>query len=266
MTNHTAWIITIGNEVVDGRIVNTNASWLGRKLTMLGFNVLRVIAIPDVEEEIVDVIKEALKKKIRVIITTGGLGPTYDDKTSECLAKALNVKWVLNSEAFEMVKAKYSQKGLSMTYHREKMAMLPEGSKPIPNPIGTAPGIFIKYNDTLIFALPGVPSEMKSMFEKYVEPLLKEIAPKMVVAEKIVRVINIPESTLAPILEKVLSRYSKLYIKSHPKGEELEKPIIDIYIKITSTNRREAEETLLNVLKILKEELEKLGGKIHEIS
>ena len=263
MAVHTAWIITIGNEVVDGRIVNTNALWLGRKLTMLGFNVLRVVAVPDVEEEIISVIKEALKRRVGVIITTGGLGPTYDDKTSECLAKALNVKWVLNREAFEMVKAKYSQKGLSMTNHRKKMAMMPEGSKPIPNPTGTAPGIFIKYNDTLIFALPGVPSEMKSMFDKHVEPLLKEVAPKTVVVEKTVRVINVPESALAPILEKVLSRYSKVYIKSHP-SEELGKPIVDIYVRTASTNRREAEETLLNVLRILREELERLGGEVHE--
>ena len=257
-----AWIISIGNEVVDGRVVNTNASWLGRKLTLLGFNVLRVISVPDVEDEIIDVIRDAIRRKIDVIITTGGLGPTYDDKTSECLAKALNTEWVLNEEALEMVKEKYLGRGLPLTKHREKMAMMPKGSKPIPNPVGTAPGIFIEVNNTMIFALPGVPSEMKAMFEEYVEPILKEKSPKLEMVEETIRVEGIPESTLAPILDKVLSKYSRLYIKSHPKGEELGKPVIDIYVKVSSHDRKEAEETLLDVIKSLKEELRKLGGRI----
>ena len=257
-----AWIISIGNEVVDGRIVNTNASWLGRKLTLLGFNVLRVVSVPDDEDEIIDVIRDAIRRKIDVIITTGGLGPTYDDKTSKCLAKALNTKWVLNEKALEMVKEKYLRRGLLLTKHREKMAMMPKGSKPIPNPVGTAPGIFIEVNNTMIFALPGVPSEMKAIFEKYVEPILKEKAPKLEMVEETVGVEGIPESTLAPILDKVLSKYSRLYIKSHPKGEELGKPVIDIYVKVFSHDRKEAEETLLDVIKSLKEELRKLGGRI----
>ncbi len=257
-----AWIISIGNEVVDGRIINTNASWLGRKLTLLGFNVLRVISVPDVEDEIIDVIRDAIRRKIDVIITTGGLGPTYDDKTSECLAKALNTEWVLNEEALEMVKEKYLRRELPLTKHREKMAKMPKSSRPIPNPIGTAPGIFIEVNNTMIFALPGVPSEMKAMFEEYVEPILKEKAPKLEIVEETIRVEGIPESTLAPILDKILSKYSRLYIKSHPKGEELGKPVIDIYVKAFSHNRREAEETLLDVIKSLKEELRKLGGRI----
>ncbi len=257
-----AWILSIGNELVLGQIVNTNGTWLARKLTLMGFEVKRIISLPDSEDEVVEVLSEALRKGIEVVISTGGLGPTYDDRTSEFIAKAIGEELKLNSEALKMIEEKYRSKGLEITEHRRKMALLPRTAKPIPNPVGTAPGILVEHGNTLIIALPGVPREMQEMFEKYVEEILRARAPKIERAEAWIHVENIPESSLAPIIDKVLRKYPRVYIKSHPKGEELGKPIIKLYVSVTGFNKDKVAETLNNVVENLKEELIRVGAKV----
>ena len=125
-----AWIITVGNEVLIGRIVNTNAAWLGKKLTLLGYRVRREITVADELEDIAWAFKMALDSKARVIISTGGLGPTFDDKTAEGLARAVGKELEINEEALAMVKEKYESKGMKLTEPRIKMAKLPKGAKP----------------------------------------------------------------------------------------------------------------------------------------
>ncbi len=261
-----AWILSIGNEVVTGQIINTNGAWLAKRLTVLGFDVRRIIAVPDLEEEVVKVIKESINENIDVVVSTGGLGPTYDDRTSEFLAKALRRKLVINSDALKMIEEKYKSKGLSMTEHRVKMAMLPEGAKPIPNPVGTAPAILVEVGKTIIIALPGVPREMKAIYEEYVEDILKKRAPKVYRSEKWFKVVGIPESTIAPIIDRVVKKYRTVYVKSHPRGEELNNPIIHVYVVASSLNdQREAAEIAEKVYKELVEEFLKLKGKIEEL-
>ncbi len=257
-----AWILSIGNELVLGQIVNTNGTWLARKLTLMGFEVKRIISLPDSEQEVVEVVSEALRKGIEVIISTGGLGPTYDDRTSEFIAKAIGEELELNDEALRMIEEKYRSKGLEITEHRRKMALLPRTAKPIPNPVGTAPGILVERGNTLIIALPGVPREMQAMFEEYVEEILKNKAPRIERAEAWIHVEGIPESSLAPIIDKVLRRYPRVYIKSHPKGEELGKPMIKLYVLVTGFNKDEVAKTLNSVVENLEEELIRAGAKI----
>ncbi|MCC6057957.1 MAG: competence damage-inducible protein A, partial [Desulfurococcaceae archaeon] len=118
MGSYTAWIFTLGTELTQGRIINTNAAFIGRRLTLLGFNVLGVITLVDDVDLISRFISQILSGKPRVIVTTGGLGPTHDDRTLEAVAKAINRKLILNQEAFEMVKKKYESKGLELTPER----------------------------------------------------------------------------------------------------------------------------------------------------
>ncbi len=257
-----AWILSIGNELVLGQIVNTNGTWLARKLTLMGFEVKRIVSLPDSEQEVVEVLSDALRKGIEVVISTGGLGPTYDDRTSEFIAKAIGEELKLNDEALRMVEEKYRSKGLEITEHRRKMALLPRTAKPIPNPVGTAPGILVERGNTLIIALPGVPREMQAMFEEYVEEILKNKAPRIERVEAWIHVEDIPESTLAPIIDKVLRRYPRVYIKSHPKGEELGKPMIKLYVLVTGFNKDEVAKTLNSVVENLEEELIRAGAKI----
>ena len=135
-------IICVGNELLIGKTLNTNAQWIARQATALGITVKRVTVVADEVEEIATAIQETLKRKPRFAITTGGLGPTFDDKTLQGIAAALDRKLEINTEALEMVRKKYKayarEKGaaetVELTHSRVKMATLPEKTEPIKTP------------------------------------------------------------------------------------------------------------------------------------
>jgi len=261
-----AWIVSIGNELLIGRIVNTNATWLCRKLLILGFSVKRVLTIPDSEEDIVEVVRECVNRGVRVLILTGGLGPTYDDITSEALAKALGRGWEVNSEAYSMVVEKYRSRGFEITNYRVKLAKMPLNSKPLPNPVGTAPGIFTIEGNTYIFALPGIPSEMEAIFNSEVEKILGEIGSKTYFLEGTIIVEGVPESIAAPIIDKYMKRHGKAYIKSHPKGFESSKPVLDIRVLVGGVSVSSAEAECSEIVRELSGELVQNGGFIRSTS
>lgn len=244
-----AWILSIGNELLIGRIVNTNASWLARMLSLLGFEVTRIITVPDKVDDISEELSRGLRRA-RVIVTTGGLGPTYDDRTLEAVAKALGVGLELNREALEMVREFYHKKGLKLTPEREKMAMLPIGAKPLPNPAGAAPGVIIEHGDTVVVSLPGVPAEMKAIFEAYVVPLLRGLAPPRHIVECSLVIEGVPESSLAPALKRLAKENPEAYIKSHPKGHEILGPVLDVRVLVSSPDAERAEEEALSLIHI----------------
>src|SRR3990170_4623575 len=143
-------IISLGNELLIGKVLNTNAQWLAKRATNLGITVKRVTVVRDDVDETARAIRETLKRKPQFIVTTGGLGPTFDDKTLESIAKALKRKLEVNQVALEMVKEKYqtyaSKRGsnsVELTQPRVKMATIPENATPIPNPVGAAPAVRI---------------------------------------------------------------------------------------------------------------------------
>lgn len=241
MSSYDAWIMSLGTEIVQGRILNTNASYLGRRLTLLGFRVVGVLSLLDDVDTIARYVSAVLLDKPRVIVTTGGLGPTHDDRTLEAISKALNRTLVLNRDALDMVRRKYEARNMPLTEERIKMAYLPEGSIAIPNPVGTAPGCWIEMENTVIVSLPGVPREMEVMWESWVEPRLRVIGPSVYIAEIMMKITGVPESSLAPIIKNALREGpAELYIKSHPKGEELGKPVIELYIMYSSKDREKA--------------------------
>ena len=245
-----AWIVNIGNEILIGKVVNTNATWLAQRLTKLGIEVNRILCIPDNEEDIISTIKEGIEKA-DVLITTGGLGPTFDDKTSESIAKALGLNWVINDEALKEIELKYKEKGMELTKHRIKMAMMPEGAKPLKNRVGTAPGIFLSHKHTIIIALPGVPNEMKAIFEDHVEKLLLKIGGGKILREESIFIEGIPESSLAPIIEKIMEECKEVYIKSHPRGHEIKGPVIEIHVIAYGKNDGEATNNLRKAIEML---------------
>lgn len=257
-------IISVGNELLIGRTVNTNASWLGRKLTVRGFNVKRIITIGDNMEDITSAIREALSRKPKLIVITGGLGPTFDDMTSEALSKALRREWLVNEEALREISEKYKKLKLELTQHRVKMAKMPRGAKPLKNPVGTAPGILVEEGETIIVALPGVPSEMKAIFEE-VERELEKIAPPLKYSEEYLVVEGLPESTIAPVIEEVMKRVGHVYIKSHPRGKEATSRIV-LHVQSYRETMREAEKNVEEAVKTLRDKLSSLGGRVKRIS
>jgi len=255
-------IVCIGNELLIGKTVNTNATWLAKRITSIGGEVKTILTIGDELGEIRRGINTALNQDPDLIITTGGLGPTFDDKTLEGLAYALDRELEINDDAIKMVKAKYEaykQEGridhIEITKARKKMALLPEGAEPIYNPVGTAPGVKIGIKNTKIIVLPGVPAEMKAIFEESVAPLIKETA-NLRFYEREIHVDGIMESAIAPLIDEAMSKCPGVYIKSHPKGEE-RKPHLDVHFSTTADNDKEAEKKLDSAVQILKELIEK---------
>ena len=257
-----AWIITIGNEILIGRIVNTNASWLASRLTAMGFRVDRIIVAPDDVDSIAEEVSRALGRA-SLVVTTGGLGPTYDDVTLEGVSKALGRKLVLNREALDALKRFYGSRGLELTEKRVKMAYLPEGAKPVENPVGAAPGALVDTGETLILSLPGVPREMQAMFER-VEPYIRGRAPKTAVVECKSVIVGVPESTLATVIDDIARASSNVYVKSHPRGMELDNPIIEVRVMAAMSEKPEAYKAALSILDEVVKGAERLGGRIRE--
>jgi len=221
MSRTRAEILAIGNELLIGQTLDTNSNWLAQRLHALGWIVERITTVRDSLKSIRDSLLEALDRSPELLLTVGGLGPTYDDMTIKGLSKAIGKPLTLNRDALAMVMKKYRtmEEPAALTFHRKKMAMLPRGARPLPNPAGTAPGVMARVRGTTIISFPGVPIELRAIFKTSVIPILRRSdAPTP--SELYVMMVGIVESALAPILESVRGKYSTLYWKSHPMGRE----------------------------------------------
>ena len=243
-------IICVGNELLIGKTLNTNAQWIAKQATALGLIVKRVTVVADDVQEIADAVREALGRKPQFMVTTGGLGPTFDDKTLEGVAEALNRKVAVNAEALNMIRRKYEayarEKGaapVELTRARVKMAKLPEKAEAIPNPVGTAPGVRVDLEETILIALPGVPSEMKAIFKETVVSLVKQVSGGSGFYEESVYVEGVMESSLAPLIDRVMRDNVGVYVKSHPKGRE-SRPRIEVHLSIVAGDGGVAEGKL----------------------
>ena len=257
-----AEIITIGNEVLSGRTINTNAAHIARRLTSLGYTIRRITVVMDDLDEIVSAFREAINRKPKLIISTGGLGPTYDDKTNEGLAKALNRELELNITAYNMLLEKYSKLNLEITEERKKMAMMPKGAIAVENNAGVAPGILIEHEGITILATPGVPREMEDVLENFIRKYLK-VKPNVKYVEESFILEGVMESTIAPYVKQLVKKYD-LYIKTHPKGQELVKPILEIQVAGSSTNEEEIKERVQKAIEELKQIGKQLGGIVKQ--
>jgi len=262
-------IICIGNELLIGKTLNTNGRWLAKKIISLGLSVSRITVVGDDSKEIAKVLQEAVNRDPQFIITTGGLGPTFDDKTSEGIAEAFDSKLEVNKKALKMIKEKYVEYAEQMNHEkfeltpaRVKMAIFPEGAKPLPNPVGTAPAIIIRNRNVTVFALPGVPSEMKAIFENSLSSVLRAASSGLMFYETSLDVLGIMESEMAPVIEQVMKDNPNIYIKSHPKNVE-KKPRIELHLSTTAEDVETAKRRVGKTLMQLSEIVTSKDGKIH---
>lgn len=165
-------ILTFGNELLDGRRIDTNTTWIGNFLTSLGLNVRFHQTTQDRKSDIVDAFKIALDRS-DVIISTGGLGPTQDDITFESLSEAIGKPLQFHPDIWFQIQAKFEKRGLPCPESNKRQAYLPKGAQPI-EPAGTAPGCFMKVGEKFIFCLPGVPHEMQMMMQTFVLSKLQD--------------------------------------------------------------------------------------------
>jgi len=266
--NQSVEIVCIGNELLIGKTLNTNAQWLAKQVTSLGLATHRITVVGDNINEISCTLQETIQRSPSFLLTTGGLGPTFDDKTLEGIAKALGRRTEVNEEALKMVKDKYlnyaregRMEASELTPSRLKMAKLPEGATPLRNPIGTAPAVSIKLENVTIIALPGVPSEMKCIFDDSVVPVLKLAARGVTFFETSIETAKVMESEIAPLIDKVMQNNPHVYIKSHPKGTE-RVPHIEFHLSTTAKDSIAARKHVSKALIELTELLQQKGGTV----
>lgn len=251
-------ILTIGNEVLDGLVLDTNSNWIELRIAALGAETKRLVSVRDTISEIGNAL-DFLKNSCDVIITSGGLGPTHDDMTLKAIALNLGRSLVEDSKAAEIVKRQYKmlyEKGIvkapDYTTSRRKMAFIPENSVPLDNTVGGAPGVRIDEGDTIIFCLPGVPKELKSIFDKSVIEWFEENS-KANYFEKIVEFPERDESVFAPFIDRAMKSFPKVYIKSMPKTYGSSN-VLRVWVSARGDNLTELKEIIAGAIAFLSRE------------
>jgi len=266
-------IVAVGREILTGKTLDTNSHWLAGELTALGVSVRRICAVDDVLEEIAGELSHAISLGMDLVVTTGGLGPTRDDMTLKAWARVLDRELVLHPGALEMVREKYRvlyEKGYvatpDITPEREKMARMPEGAVPLPNPVGAAPGMLLEDRDRVFVALPGVPGEMKAIFLEDVVPYLSRLLEKRgegsVLLQEIVRSGFSDESLLWPLVRRVMDEMEGVYLKTLATRFG---PDVDLEIRVEAWGKDEAQardrlERAVERLKTVLEEARNAGS------
>ena len=197
-----AEIVTIGTEMLLGDLVDTNTAWISQGLAALGVSMYRHTTVGDNNDRIIGALRDAASRA-DLVVTTGGLGPTSDDLTNACLGMLTGRPMVEYAEARRHVDEKFAKFGREPTPSNYKQALFPEGTDLIPNPLGTAPGALVEWEGTLFATLPGVPAEMKRMFEETLEPLIRERSDGSIVS-KTLHFTGIGESALAERVQDFL--------------------------------------------------------------
>ncbi len=159
-----AEIVSIGSELLLGQIVDTNASWMAQRLTEVGVDLYFKTIVGDNPDRMQEVIGQALERS-DIVITGGGIGPTQDDLTREIIARVTGRELVLDRHLAEQIEHRFQRRGLIMTANNQRQAYIPQGAIPVENPNGTAPSFIVEDPRGVVFALPGVPFEMKWLFD-----------------------------------------------------------------------------------------------------
>lgn len=191
-----AEVITIGDEILYGKITDTNTRFISAELDTIGIKTIRKSSVGDAEQEILGILKEA-EQRADIILITGGLGPTKDDITKTALCKYFGAKLILNEEALRMVTELFERRGRTLSELNRMQAMLPDRCEMIPNHRGTAPGMWFERDGKVFISMPGVPEEMHHMMEESVLPKLKSRFKTPVIFHKEICTVGIPESILA---------------------------------------------------------------------
>ncbi len=227
-----AEVITIGDELLYGQTLDTNSQWMGQELNRVGIKIGRKTAIGDRREDIVSALDEA-QRRADIILITGGLGPTKDDITKTTLAEYFDSPISVHPQALADLKALFAQRNYPLTALNEQQAALPDKCEMVPNPMGTAPGMWFEQDGKVFVSMPGVPYEMKAMMTNTVLPRLQETFALPVIFHQMIQTVGIGESWLSekiadwetalpePIRLAYLPSFGKVKLRLTATGDNL---------------------------------------------
>lgn len=230
----TAAVLSIGTELTRGELVNTNAAWLGEELTKLGFDVVEHATVDDDLDRIVTRIQRFAETH-RVVVATGGLGPTSDDLTTRAAAQAAGVGLRRDERVVEEIRSKFAAFGRVMPDSNAKQGDFPEGADVLPNPIGTAPGFAMALGGARLFFVPGVPREMKHVFAESIVPEIAPLAERRTHQEHI-RTFGMTESGVSQAVRHLESKHEGLTL-----GYRAHFPEIEVKVHVRAASAAEAE-------------------------
>jgi len=258
-------VIATGDEILFGRIVDTNSSWIARRAAEVGARLRRVTSVGDDIDEIARALREALSRGNGFVILTGGLGPSDDDVTIDAIGRAVGRAVELRPEAVETLRRKCTELGVEMTPRRERMARLLEGSEPIPNPVGMSTGMALREGATTVVALPGIPEEMTAMFDGYVAPMIEGKASSRYLGTTVG--VRIVWNEFFPMYNSLLRDFADVYLKNAATpplmAEERERVHeIDVDIVVQAPTRAECERKMEAFLGELRSRAVARGGEL----
>jgi nicotinamide-nucleotide amidase len=231
----TAAILSIGTELTRGELINTNAAWLGEELTKLGFEVAEHATVDDDLDRIVTLIRR-FSEQHRVVIATGGLGPTSDDLTTEAAAKAGGVALRRDQSVVEGIREKFKAFGRVMPESNAKQGDFPEGADVLPNAMGTAPGFAMTLDRARMFFVPGVPREMEHIFRESILPAIAPLAERRT-HQVHIRTFGMTESGVSQAVRHLEQEHEGLTL-----GYRAHFPEIEVKVHVRAETAREATE------------------------
>lgn len=256
-------VVVTGDEIMLGRILDTNSGWISGRCVELGARVRRVTCVGDEADEIGAALTEALERGNDLVIFTGGLGPSEDDITIEAIGRAVSRRVVLDEEAVEEIRRIYAERGVHDTVRGERMARILEGSRAIPNPVGMSVGMMLIVGVTAVVTLPGVPAEMMAMFDGYVAPFIEERSGSRFVARTVTA--RVVFKDFFPVYRQMQRDYPEAYLKNaatppeSPEGRLMVKDI-KVDVVVGGSTRGEGEERMDRLLEDFRERIEAVGG------
>jgi len=247
-----AELLCIGTELLLGNILNSNARWLAERLAALGVPHFRQEVVGDNRERVITAVRAASQRS-RVLITSGGLGPTPDDLTTEAIAAAFDTPLQERPEVWELIQARLAGRGRPLAASNRRQAWLPEGAQVLPNPTGTAPGmIWSPVAGFTVLTFPGVPSELKAMWLATAEPWLRQAGvAEGVFASRLLRFWGVSESALAEQVSDLLAQDNPTLAPYAGLGE----------VKLRMTARAKDEDSAAALLAPLEAELRRRSGQ-----
>lgn len=254
----TAEILSTGDEIRTGTLVDTNTAYIAEKLEETGIEVTRHLSVGDDIQILVSVLLE-ISARSDIAVVTGGLGPTTDDLTAEAAAKAAGKKLALNESALSDIRALFEKSGRPMSPSNEKQAMFPEGAECLKNPLGTAPGFSIKIGKCTFFFVPGVPFEMKRMLADHVIPAVQKMQgkDKFLNITRTIRTFGLGESIVGERVAGITKEFGEIKLGLRASFPETH---VKLYIRGNDENKMRA--VLDNAVKWA---VEKIGGYIFSI-